>query len=701
MVSQTLYDKEISVTLYRELSDTSPAYRVQLLQGYKKNILNNNKITFIADKSAGYTVVGNNYAPVEILSMEFYTSDTRKAFVGYRKKANGNEYAVYKLIKATGGLYTVDTIEDMKKGVRPDGSFFKTGDRVRVKENGTLYSVFINGGLENAGSVNTIEEELTAVLYINCTNQGLKPDMTFSVSLLPGQNCYNAILKIRNLNLADRDIRSWTRMVVTAGYRTGDKASYSCPIFASYIEEPNPDGITTFEGIVVGTAENILNDEYIEIHFLQEEMSLRELTEAVAQGISPNIKVECSISEKIMDEQPITMSKQTVYAENGAAVLSWLQTTVSQFIQNISTKDGGAPVSAFIQLTGDKLQIIALNGPNDIPLNKEGIINLDMVGGATFNGTALTVVAPWNPALKPGDLFYMPPEFINGSKLPNVLSEKDYRNNDNLYRVLTMSVSFASVENVNRMEILAVPAQWSGQLPSDRSTTMRADLLAQTLSRDMVGMTPRSINVGKEEQELGSVNNIYEAPSTNIRMFDDGRGIIEIWGIWTSLIIDSTKGNCLSQILNYYFFEYANGPKLTPYTKGEGKQANYYRNRKDFEDEGNTKALEHFQNSGCSANVLWWPLVIVGTYWRRQDDENNSISHNWSNVDPKDPDKIQEGRALYIPMWNGSWSAQIAKLKSIKDIWKYAYLEYGDAYKDLCKVWRAMYYYLGGTDELG
>ena len=695
MNNYTLYDKEISVTFYREPEIIRPAYKSYILQGHRTSGLSDRRIHWNGSTSFSTAIGGEVPGPLVMINMEFYKGDTRRAFIGYRKDNNGKEYAVYKLIQATGNLYTVDTVEDMMKGKKPDGSPYKSGDRVRVKETGTSYSVYLNGGLSDADK-NTIEEELATVLYLNCTNEGLKPDMSLTISLLPGQNCYNAVLKVRNLILADRDIRSWTRMVITAGYRTGYKATYTCPIFASYIAEPNPDGTTVFEGITVGTADNILNNQYIEITFKQEEMPLRELIEHVAQGIADGIKVGCSIADEIMNH-PIKMEKQTVYAQNGMAVLSWLQTTVSTFIQNISSmnSDGGSHISAFVQLVDGKLQIIALNGPNKMPEQVRTVVSLDMVSGATFNGTALTVTAPWNPVLQPGNLFYMPPEFINGSKLPNVLPEEDYRNEDNLYRALTMSVAFASVENTNRMEILAVPAQWAGELPTDRTTSMRGDLLARALSKDIAD--PKHIDVGNTaEVPAQNTNNIYKTEAdTQKKMFDDNRNIFEIWGAWTTTTIDSSKGNCLSQILEYYFFYDSNGPKLTE-GKGNGKQSSYYEDKKYFTDKGYADAIIHFQSTGCKANILWWPLTVVGTYWRKKADEEAKVSNNWSKIDISDPNKIEENKALSIPIWAGTWESQLSKLTMIRDIWKWAYIEYGELYPDLRKVWRAMYYYLGG-----
>lgn len=700
MSEQILYDRIINVTLYKASRAVEPSYISQVITGTAKTVLNSNKLqyTYEMNKYLNNPEIGGKLYNTSI-TLAFYPEGTKWVFAGYRKEQDGRELTVYEAITLSGKVHKVDTIEQMKNGRTTSGTIFGYGDKVKVKKDNSVWIVYPpQGSIEAA---NTMTEPVEA-LTIDCTKSGLKPDMALSINLLPGQNCYGATLKIRNLNLADTNIREWTKMVITAGYRTGDKAVYTCPIFTSYIEEPNPDGITVFEGITVGTAETVMNEQYTEIVFLQDKMKLKDLAEGVAQGIHPSIHVVTSISDDIMNEE-IQLSKQTVYAQNGAAILSWLQSTLSTFIEKISI-DQNNRTSAFVQLVGNELQIIALNGPNKMPEAIENIINLDMVTGATFSGTALTVIAPWNPALQPGNLFYMPPEFINGSKLPNVLPESDYRNEDNLYRALTINVAFASAENTNKMTILAVPAQWAGQLPSHKTTELRADVLAAALSRDINAVGSKQIQVGQESSvDTSEINNIYkDAPDTEQHMFDDFRNIGEIWGAWTNLHVDASMGDsCLSKALERYFLRDANGPHLTGNgAKGEGTQYNYYVTEESLKEQNLLKAVKHFQATGCSANYLWWPLVVVGTYWRKWIDDKNAAANNWSAIRIDDPDFIQNDRDLYIPMWTGSWSSMLPKLKMVKDIWKFAYQEYGEKYKHSAFVWRAMYYYLGGEGEL-
>lgn len=712
MDRQILYDKIIDVTLYRPPHTIEATYTTQVVSGYSETVLNGEKLLYSAQEpSEGDRNLGGTSPSSAHIA--FYPEGTYKIFAGYNKLADDSEEAVYLALKYSGRTWKVDTIEQMKSGFAKEGVIFSTGDRIRVKEDGTTWLAVtkMNFGGDIEGVTKEIDTltEPAETLSIKCTDAGLKPDMALSMNLLPGQNCYGAVLKIRNLNLDSIDIRQWTRMIITAGYRTGATAQYTCPIFTSYIEAPNPDGITTFECISTGTAEDALNNQPIEIKFHKSKMDLDTFIHEVAPAISPSVRPVIAIADEITKANSdksnlISIEEQVVYAQNGLAVLNWLQTTVSKFVEELTrNKDTGEYTSVFMQLVGNDLEVIALNGPNKMPERIQRVVNLDMVTGATYNGTALTVEAPWNPALQPGGLFYMPPEFINGSKLPNVLSDKDYRNEDNLYRALTISISFASVEGTNKMTILAVPAQWAGELPSDRVTDMRGDLFAASLAAGSLAVDPgRQIDVGAtSSRDIATVNSINKQDATNKSMFDEYDRIITMWGgdgQWISEKVSLAKGSCLSTIIEYYLFDSARGPHLIT-GKGNANQSAYWKSKASFEDEGNQLAVTFFQDAGCKANVVWWPLVVVGTYWKKKIDDKAGADNNWDSISITNPNLIHENAYLFIPIFT-QWDQMISKLKELKNIWKFAYQEYKELYPNLCRTWRAMYYYLGGTGEL-
>ena len=94
---------------------------------------------------------------------------------------------------------------------------------------------------------------------------------------------------------------------------------------------------------------------------------------------------------------------------------------------------------------------------------------------------------------------------------------------------------------------------------------------------------------------------------------------------------------------------------------------------------------------------------MLGTYYRFQMDKKNGKDNNWDDLKPDNPDLVHPGKSYYIPAFpNGSWESNRSLLASVKDIWRDAYKSYGSikTHKDEAKIWRAMYYYLGGVEEL-
>lgn len=707
MNRQILYDRDISITLYKKPETVTNSYTVikeneRTYKGpegrnNKRYAINNwpGKIEFwpgdyrIQYESKLKTIRTRNYTDIPYGTMGIMEKGRR----GHTIYTFDKKVEKAKKIWARGNTYTFNTREEMLRGVRPDGTPFSTGDRVRIVEDGSRWNIHAEGSFETK-VVEEIIELPSQTLTIANTEYGLKPDISLSINLLPNQNCYGATVRIKNLN-CPIDIRSWDSMVVTAGYRTGKKVVYNCPIFSSYIESPNPDGVTVFEGLTVGVAEDVLTDKYIVIEFVQEEITLERLIRDVARGISENIVVELAL-EKEYTDCVLKVTKQQVFAQNGMAVLNWLQTFVSDFIARKTDNE----TTVLTQLIDGTLSVIAINGKNRTPETYESIINLDMVTGASFVGTALTVVAPWNPALRPGDLFFLPPEFINGSKLPNSISPNEYRNPNNLYRALTISVEFASTDSQNKMTVLAVPAQWAGRLPDDRTTEMPADIYGQIITEKyqrhgepiLVG-SPEAVSATKSK-------NAKQEEETGVQFFDESENILNQWSTWTSVTQRESTGSCISSIARFYLYNMTGGPSLKE-GMGNTRERSYYEDREWLNQQGLTLAVSHFQSTGISGQYLWWPLITAATYWRRKADIKAGVSHNWTKIYLNNPNFIEAGKSVYIPVFPTGWRASRSQLAAIKDIWRNAYISFKDLYGDSCKIWRAMYYYLGGTNTDG
>lgn len=712
MLKEILYDRIIDVTLYRRAKQIEALHAVHKSSGYSESVVNGKKVL----RSYGGTDTVTTYDVRQQPSREenipitppmpdiikFYEGDRRQIHAGIKQLEDGTIKDIYKTVKATGPIYTYRTMDEMKQGVKPNGRLLETGDRCRVIQNNTLWNVYVVGSEKSLLTEETIEAD-ALTLQILCPRESLKPDVTFSIKLLPGQNCYGATLKIRNLNLGTIDIRSWDKMIITAGYRNGAKATFTCPIFSSYIESPNPDGVTVFEGLTVGSAENNFTDHLVTLHFLQEEMTLKDLIEGVAQGIMDDIQVANLVDDKIMS-RTITMEKRTVYAQNGIAVLNWLRDTVNSFVDTITKGES----TVFIQLAGHTLSVMIINGPSRQVEMLKNIINLDSVKGASFSGTALTVTAPWNPALNPGDLFFMPPEFINGSMLPNVLSLKDYRNINNLYRAITINVDFATVEEANQMTILAVPAQWAGELPDELATNIGNVEYSAAVEEWYKQGKSVEIDVGKKEptevKDL-TAKTKEKTPEEKVKeLYENNSSIIGKWDVWESVSLKSAPYvNCLSMASQYYIYEFSGGPKLEKGKAGYQEEGCYYETDNWLRANDLLEALKHQQDKGIGALSLWIPLIALGTYWKRDYDIKNGVNNDWATVDTENLNFLdfRSGHSLYVPAFpTGGWRNNRNRLTAFRDIWKEFYEVYKEGWPDLegyALQWQAMYYYLGGT----
>lgn len=715
MIREILYDRIIDITLYRRAKQIEALHAIHKPNNYYETTVNGKKVLRSYGKEDTVTTYntydvrqqpgqeGDTSTQASVTSViEFYEGDRRQVYAGIKRLADGTIKDIYKVIKATGPTYTYRTMDEMKQGVKPNGRLLETGDRCRVIQNNTLWNVYVVGSEKSLLTEETIEAD-AITLQIPCTREFLKPDVSFSIKLLPGQNCYGATLKVRNLNLGTIDIRSWDKMIVTAGYRHGAKATFTCPIFTSYIESPNPDGVTVFEGLTIGSAENSFTDHLVTLHFLQEEMTLKELIEGVAQGIMDNISVANTVDDDIMN-RIITLEKRTVYAQNGIAVLNWLRDTVNSFVNTITKGQS----TTFLQLAGRTLTVMIINGPSAPVKLLKNIISLDSVRGASFSGTALTITAPWNPALNPGDLFFMPPEFINGSMLPNMLSLKDYRNEKNLYRAITINVDFATVEDANQMTVLAVPAQWAGELPDELATNIGDTEYAAAVEEWYKQDKTREYDIGKKEpEEAKNLRSKTKAktPEEQVKeLFENNSNIIGKWDAWESMSLKSVPYvNCLSMASQYYIYEFSGGPKLERGRVGNQHEGCYKETDQWLKEQNLKKAIEHQQDKGIGALSLWIPLIALGTYWKKDYDDKNNKHNDWATVDTKNLNFLDfhSGYSLYIPAFpTDGWRDSRSRLTAFRNIWKEFYEVYKEGWPDLegyTIQWLAMYYYLGGT----
>ena len=595
---------------------------------------------------------------------------------------------------------------------KPTALRVQDGVRLIVNNNGNqekYHAVYVKQDDDQS-----VYEHVVDTIKITCEEGGIKPSISFSTNVIPGNNCYKMTLKIFNMNL-NYDIRKIKTVKITAGYRTqGYQTIFTCPVFSSYIESPNPDGVTVFECLCVGKCDSFASNVPVNFHYLGGKVTIAEFIEATARGLGENIVVHNYLKEEYKKLEMRITSRMDTYFENGAATLSWMRNMVQK---RIASSDGfptnkpeeGSDVPyPYIMCTlgqeGD-LFVYALNRENSDTLNKDEtsllkdvvsirtIPELDTIKGASFNGVVLSLKALWNPRIKPGELFRMYANVYNGANLPNTLAEAQYGNGNekqdslqHLYRCVTCSISFSTNGDENEMLIMAVPLIYMED--SAYKNLEFVDTFDKFITTALSTYNTR----GGKDVFYGSADEKDTGPTAEQQVIQDA---------------DASRNKMYSQNLlqgafsqgdTFYGYVIVAGDSLskiaaTYYEKGKGYcDFDIIPENPDDLPQGVYTGAPLMENS----RACLWPIIAVVTYnyWQQQKNGNNSYENI---VNMKNPDMIHIGKRLMIPVIR-----DFKQLQKCKEVFKYAYYAWpADSafpqYAGWGSVWYKLYQYLGGT----
>lgn len=623
-----------------------------------------------------------------IIDVELTSAEYNKVITVTQSDGTLLRYYQVKTSSWTGRLWYYDAnnkgdMDKFYRGLSRTGEFLKGGDRIKVYSSG-LPSIYYNVSLIPLSDENQVTVKST--IHIKCPSTGIKPDISFSINMLPSGNCYKADLRIRNFNIKSIDIRKWNIMTVTVGYAGGYTETFKCPIYTSYIESPNPDGITVFEGLVVGTYGAGISQNSFKVRLLGSHTCVGKLIQEIANALDLKNK-NCLIGTISGDERtgvpiytgynaiPIKLNGGDVaIAENGMALLNWTRDVVNKTVSFM----GNPPIHISMQVIGKELVTCAVDGPNEQPVDLSTVLNLNTVFSARFTGPSLTVEAPYNPKLQPGDIFGMSPKFIDGSQLPNSMDASLYTNERNYYRVLTMSLSFSTVGDTNRMSVLAIPLQYVSEFGNTNTisggdavpvkTDVTTEDMEYILNNNRGELSEYVINLGYPDVNSVNQDQLVQDPP----LVGDGTDMYSI---------DLTKSS-------HTFVDYVikAGDTLSKIAE-QAYTFNIYPDPK----EGKASSVKPLSN-----NALW-PLIAVATQNRYEEVEASGQSSNpWNRSTSLD--RLIVGKRLCIPIINAS--SFKTEYSSAVNIFKYALEQYktNEAYWSYWQVWwPAIIEYLGGT----
>lgn len=441
------------------------------------------------------------------------------------------------------------------------------------------------------------------VLSIITPRTGLKPTISLDVNLIPGESCYKCVIRIVNFNTT-LNLRTLTYVRVTAGY-LHDYSSITlfCPIFSAYQESPNPDGVTVINCLCVGQLSGFLEPRLIPVRIYDSPISWRRLITAVFEktGATGIDDIDYTMPAEILDYSFKSTMLSNCYADSGYALITWLGRELREF-----GKKQNPPHNIVTQVYNKHVSIIDTTMCG-APSDNELIIDLSMVSSASFTGAKLDVVAPWNPDLVPGTVFRMPASYYSAELTYNDIAESNYLGRANLYRALTVNVSFNTVETTNQMTILAIPIQYlRNQLDAAMS-----DASGNTI--DFTQTIDEGISQVGSIAQQGKWKEVADPLIIGIRKVAE-RANQTFW-----------EASFQAPFKTESFGKYTQTPSI--YTWSDVAAATYKDRTLSAEEREQLRTIlvrAGYSITSVAATIpgsYYWPLIVYSTY------------HNWSNAD--------------------------------------------------------------------
>lgn len=343
-------------------------------------------------------------------------------------------------------------------------------------------------------------------LTIDCPDNGPKPHMTLNTTQVQGGICFQTKLTIHNLAVSQPDIRRITRMVITVGYRGSFQQVLDCPVLTSYLASPMPDSEVVISGVAVGSVHGLLTPKKINMFFTKPKVTVGDLVRHTLDAVSsPYTVIDTTELDNRPDlsEKEISVSVKSLYADNGLALVNWLNTQLD-VISNKTLK-------IFVNNNKVVVRVLDKAQATNIVENVHAI-NVDYVTDAKFTGALLQVTAPWNPEITPGGVIKMEGNFYEGESLPNELAAAAYlsltENYKHMYTVIMMSYN---VDTNGDASMSFSALKTDSLLPSSYNMTSDIEAVAKEIAN-----SDATLDTLADEEETKVIDVYYpsEPPSS-------------------------------------------------------------------------------------------------------------------------------------------------------------------------------------------
>lgn len=280
---------------------------------------------------------------------------------------------------------------------------------MKTKESGKIEGNALGqGGLVDSMTDTVIRTPLT----------GMKPNITIKGTFLPSYGLASPEIRITNF-YPDRDLNDYKYIMVEAGYIGSMSTAFIANMleFSPFVEKPSPDGILAIL-CAIGDYERVVSTTLSKTWEVGS--SVRAMLQIIAGELG--LYLDFNVPDVALEEKVIVAGR----------------------IVDLIPKLKDILPDAIITLDSNRLRIYTTQQGTTVRFKPSHI------SMATKKGQALTIIAPWIPELRPGDILELEPAFYKQSIGSTLLK---FKSND--FVVISIDFAFSTTDQ-NSMIVLAL-----------------------------------------------------------------------------------------------------------------------------------------------------------------------------------------------------------------------------------------------------
>ena len=262
---------------------------------------------------------------------------------------------------------------------------------------------------------------------------GRKPQIKLSGTLYARNAIADMQLTLVNF-YTTTPLSNYQSMSIKAGYKNSVSATFEAQIFASYVDKPPPDSETVFI-TKVGQYDSFINQTF------NKNYSKNSTT---VDTILKDIALQMGLYNKklvTVNYQPVTFSQfgstqiPCDFNFPGSSICDCLSKISTAYKDRIVIRPEGSNLNVYSKGIGTGT-----------------IYQIDYITSARNDCGTFTIVAPWNPKIRPGDIVQANPAYFTQYQGGQFIGT-------NLFQVYTVNFEFDTCEESNQMTLVCIPSK--------------------------------------------------------------------------------------------------------------------------------------------------------------------------------------------------------------------------------------------------